>query len=381
VLSVCFIARNEEKALPRALASVKGVADEIIVTDTGSTDRTAEVAKEMGATVVHFPWCDDFSAARNFSISHARGDWILWLDSDEELLPDSVEELRACMARQNALAFYVLRQDLKSADRLDYYTVMWQLRLFRRHDDLRFLGRCHPDFQPDIDELAAKTGLRVEHSGITLRHYGYVAELTQAKLQRAARLLQLELKDRPGQLYYLIEYGRTLLMLDDPRGKAVLREASAALLSHAKNPEPPTPIVSLLLEQLLQWSPAELPPGYSPALVESMVTRWFPTNAPLLWLLAQKAAMSGQFADAERLLRRLVAMGKDHSYEQWVSFDPRLVGEDAKFNLGACLVRQGKAQEALTVFKELLASPKHGAQARAGMEAIEQFLRQTGTQR
>ena len=64
MLSVCFIARNEEKNLPRALASVRNVADEIIVADTGSTDRTVEIAKESGAVVCHFPWCDDFSAAR-----------------------------------------------------------------------------------------------------------------------------------------------------------------------------------------------------------------------------------------------------------------------------------------------------------------------------
>src|SRR5882724_11685213 len=92
MLSVCFIARNEEKNLPRALASVRGIADEVIVADTGSTDRTVEIAKESGAIVCHFPWCDDFSAARNFAISHARGDWILWMDADEELLPESVNE-------------------------------------------------------------------------------------------------------------------------------------------------------------------------------------------------------------------------------------------------------------------------------------------------
>ncbi len=216
MLSVCLITRNEEKNLPRALASVRGIADEVIVVDTGSTDRTVEIAKELGAVVCHFPWCDDFSAARNFAISHARGDWIFLLDSDEELLAESVGEIRASMAREDALAFFVRRQDLKVADRPDFYSMMWQLRLFRRRDDLRFQGRCHPDFHPRIGEIEARTGLRVYESTITMRHYGYIGEMVPAKLRRGARLLELELRDRPGQLYYLIEYGRTLAMLEDP---------------------------------------------------------------------------------------------------------------------------------------------------------------------
>jgi glycosyltransferase involved in cell wall biosynthesis len=199
VLSVCFIARNEEKNLPRALASVRDVADEIIVADTGSTDHTVKISQESGAIVCHFPWRDDFSAARNFAISHARGDWILWMDADEELLPESAAELRASLERPDALAYFIRRQDLTEADRLDYYTMMWQLRLFRRRDDLRFQGRCHPDFRPEIGEIEAKTGLQAHLSSITIRHYGYMGALKPAKLRRAARLLEMELLERPGQ--------------------------------------------------------------------------------------------------------------------------------------------------------------------------------------
>jgi tetratricopeptide (TPR) repeat protein len=189
--------------------------------------------------------------------------------------------------------------------------------------------------------------------------------------------MELELKERPGQLYYRIEYGRTLLMLEDPRGAEVLGEAAARLLPHANEPAAPMPIVSLLLEQLLQFAPEQLPPGFSPQLVESLVWRWFPANAPLLWILARRSAMAGDFAAAEQLLRRLIDLGMDHSYEQWVSFDPVLIGDGAKSNLGACLLRQGKLDEAMSVFRGLLTSPTHGAQAQSNLEAIEQFLRQS----
>lgn len=378
MLSVCIIARNEQSSLPRAIASVRSVADEIVVADTGSTDRTVEVAKELGAIVRHFPWCDDFSAARNFAIRQARGDWIFWLDSDEELLTESADELRASIVREDALAFFIRRQDLKRADRLDYYTMMWQLRLFRRREDLIYRGRCHPEFHPTIYEIEAKTGLNVYPSTITMRHYGYIGELVPVKLRRGARLLELELRDRPGQLYYLIEYGRTLLMLQDNRGHEVLGQAAALLLPHVGQERAPMPLVSLLLEYLLQRTAEQLPEGFKPQLVESLVWRWFPDNAPLLWLMARKAATAGRFDDAERLLRRLVQMGRDHSYDPWISFDPRLVGEDAKANLGACLVRQGKLNEAASLFRELQTSPTHASQARSSLDAIEDYLRQAG---
>ena len=84
-LSVCMIVKNEERFLGQCLASVKDIADELIVIDTGSTDRTVEIAREHGAQVGYFEWCNDFAAARNASIAPATGDWILFLDADEEL--------------------------------------------------------------------------------------------------------------------------------------------------------------------------------------------------------------------------------------------------------------------------------------------------------
>ena len=81
-VSLCMIVRNEEKVLARCLDSVRGIADEICITDTGSTDKTREIARKYG-TVQAFPWCDDFSAARNFSFAQARMDYTLWLDADD----------------------------------------------------------------------------------------------------------------------------------------------------------------------------------------------------------------------------------------------------------------------------------------------------------
>ncbi len=201
-----------------------------------------------------------FPPRGNFAVSHAKGDWIFWLDADEELLPESVDELRSSMARRDGLAFFVRRQDAKRVDDLEYFTMMWQLRLFRRRGDLVFRRRCHPDYCPPIGNWRKKTGQRVFESTIAMRHYGYVAELAPAKLRRGAQLLELELcATGPEQIYYLIELGRTLLMLEDQRGHEILAQAAVELLRHAGEPEAPLPIVALLLEHLLQLPTARLP--------------------------------------------------------------------------------------------------------------------------
>ena len=89
-LSVCIIVKNEAALLGRCLNSIKSAADEIVVVDTGSTDNTVEIAESMGAKVVCTQWRDDFAWARNISIEHATGSWILWLDADDVVPPESL---------------------------------------------------------------------------------------------------------------------------------------------------------------------------------------------------------------------------------------------------------------------------------------------------
>src|SRR5947207_13563385 len=97
-LSVCFLTRNEEANIARALRSVAGVADEVIVADTASQDRTAEIAAGLGAKVIQHQWDEDFAAGRNFPGAQATGDWLPWHNADQEVSPSCHATLRACLA-------------------------------------------------------------------------------------------------------------------------------------------------------------------------------------------------------------------------------------------------------------------------------------------
>jgi GT2 family glycosyltransferase len=96
-VSLTMIVKDEENNLPHCLESVRGVFDEIVVVDTGSTDRTIEIARSFGAEVFEFAWIDDFAAARNEALAHATGDYAFWLDADDVVDPPEREKLIALL--------------------------------------------------------------------------------------------------------------------------------------------------------------------------------------------------------------------------------------------------------------------------------------------
>lgn len=365
-LSVCLITKNEAARLADAINSVRGIADEVIVTDTGSTDGTVELAKSLGAKVFHHTWTDDFAAARNACQVHASGEWILWLDADERLKAGSDDEVRRCMAHPRAIAWQIIREDFFAHDRLDWFSEMHQLRLVRRDIPAKFVGVIHEHLTPDPGEIAARTGKAVLISNIRFQHWGYVAERLPEKTARAAALCERELQERPGQLYYLTELARALFTLGSPRAPAVLAEGVAVMMKHRDDPRPPTLIASSLIEQLFAFPNQRLVPVEE---LIGLVQRWFPRNAPLVWAVARTRSVRGEWAEAEAMLRHLLRMLETGTHDRYMSFDPRIT-EDARFNLGVVLVRQAKLDEAEAVFVALSASPRRGGDARLNLAAI-----------
>jgi len=188
-LSLCMMVRNEEACLPACLSSVKDVVDEMIVVDTGSTDRTADVAKAYGARVYHHPWEQDFSRHRNQSLSYATGDWILILDADEELRSGDGARLHEILLAEgfDSVMFIVVNffNNRTSQSRFN------QVRLFRRKPEIRYSGIVHNQLLGCSSTIS---------SAVRIHHYGYDLDpkRMEAKFQRTSSLLKKRIQEEPG---------------------------------------------------------------------------------------------------------------------------------------------------------------------------------------
>lgn len=211
LLSACLIVRNNERTIRACLESLRACADEIVVVDTGSTDATPEICAALGARLFHFPWCDDFSAARNESLRHARGEWIFCLDSDDTVDPVNCGKVRQLALRTtdpSLLAFVVqVHCPAAGVDGEFDRTEVDHVKLFRNRPDLRFEGRIHEQVIPAI----RRTGGDIAWSDCFVVHSGYdhSPEGQARKRDRDLRLLHLELEERPEHPFTLFNLGMT----------------------------------------------------------------------------------------------------------------------------------------------------------------------------
>lgn len=148
-ISLCMIVKNEEEVLARCLDSVKDVADEIVIVDTGSSDSTKGIAARYTDKVFDYPWNDDFAAARNESFGHATGDFILWLDADDVLRDDDLEKWRMLKATLDRTVDVVMAPYHVSFDRNDEPTfTYYRERVVRNGCGFSWEGRVHEAITP-----------------------------------------------------------------------------------------------------------------------------------------------------------------------------------------------------------------------------------------
>lgn len=210
-LSACLITKNEEANLERCLSSLQGLADEIVVVDTGSTDRTIEIAERFGATIGRFEWIDDFSAARNESLRLATGHWALWIDADEEVDPASIAMLREGLMRPQFGGYFIqIDNRLGDGTTADRY-VHTPVRLFRRLPGIQFTLRIHEQVLPSIERLGLPTATI---GGAKLNHYGYThqAMAERNKLDRTIGMLRREIDEQPDEPFHRFNLANALVV-------------------------------------------------------------------------------------------------------------------------------------------------------------------------
>ena len=187
-LSLCMIVKDEEHHLPRCLTSVQNIVDEIIVVDTGSTDKTTEIAKQFGAKIYQHPWENNFAKHRNQSIQYASGNWVLILDADEEIIPPTGNILKTAIIDEtiDSIAVQVINAFNQGIGRAIFNSV----RLFRTDAGIKYEGIVH-----NKEVGCTKT----KFFPVQILHHGYDfdEQKTKEKFERTATLLKRQIDDNP----------------------------------------------------------------------------------------------------------------------------------------------------------------------------------------
>ncbi|MEX0717774.1 MAG: glycosyltransferase [Planctomycetaceae bacterium] len=362
-LSLCMIVRDNEGTIRPCLESIRPWVDEMVVVDTGSSDRTPEICRELGARVFEFPWCDDFAAARNASLAPARGEWIFWMDSDDTMTPECGRRLRelALGTHSSQVLGYVMQVHCPGAD-ADDLTVVDHVKLFRNRPDLRFEGRIHEQILPAIrrtDGEVAWSSVHVVHSGSD-----HSPEGRRRKLERDFRLLELELAEKPEHTFVLFNLGMTCADAERPEeAVAYLQRSLSAAQPGESHVRKAYALLIGCLAQLGRHSESEKACAGALAI--------FPDDKELLFRRAILHHHFGRLGESERDYRRVL---HDPEPRHFTSVDSGIAGFKARHNLALVLEDLGRFEDAEREWRAIVDERPGYRPARRGLGEI--LLRQ-----
>lgn len=217
-ITQCIIAKNEEDNIGYCLSHLKSVVDEQIVVDTGSTDRTVEIAKELGAKAFHFDWIDDFSAARNFALEKAKGDWIIFIDCDEYFSDESISMIRENIKRIHGNRnINGIKNELINIDKdknVLSTTKNISPRIFRNRKSIRYTKKIH-EYLIDTKNIKNEyTVACIDGNDIKIMHTGYDQNIAQKKnkKERNVNMLKKELDENPTDSHLNLYVSNSLYM-------------------------------------------------------------------------------------------------------------------------------------------------------------------------
>ncbi len=365
-VSLCMIARNEALSLPRCLTSVAGLVDEMIVVDTGSVDDTRAVAERLGAAVHDFTWVDDFAAARNESLRHATGEWILWLDGDEYLDADNRAQLRALLdALKDEDAAYLMHQRSSVVSSDEQCVVFPQCRLFRNHPAIRWHYRVHEQIQPAVE----RSGGTVHRTGIHIEHAGYEdAALYRRKLERNLRLLLLEDRERPDDPFTLMNLGWAYKDLGQTAAAVAYCQRSLARSKPGRSVAPKVHTVLVRGHRALGRREQALEACRAGRAI-------YPDDVELSFLEAVLLSEAGDLPAAEALLLRLLDDRPGDHYA--IAAQPGMRGYMARHNLARIYRAQRRDAEAEIQWLSALAQRPDNVQS--GFELGRMYVEQGRT--
>jgi tetratricopeptide (TPR) repeat protein len=338
VLSACLIVKNEERFLDGCLRSISTLVDEIVVVDTGSTDRSPSIARRHGARVDHVPWRDDFAAARNHALDLAQGEWVLYIDADERVRRFSRRRLRTLLTDDAAVAHYVFLHPRPG------FTPYWELRLFRRDPLIRFEGIIHETIWPGIAAYQARKGGRVGRSEVILDHEGYEGD-QHAKHLRNLPLLKKALRRDPSRVFSWCHLAQVHAALGRVR---LAEKAWCAGLDQVRKKRQLQADDSLPYLGLIQWR-ASRGRNVDELIEEGLA--YFPQNLQLRWFRGQALMAAGRLEEAICLFETIVASGETGRWDHAIGYDARLFTVLSLAPLATCQFQLGRYAESRRHFE------------------------------
>jgi glycosyltransferase involved in cell wall biosynthesis len=343
-VSLTMIVRNEERNLPACLGSAADLFDEVVIVDTGSTDRTAEIARSYGARVFDFVWVDDFAAARNAALARATGDYAFWLDADDVLDPPQRDTLRTLLAglRPGDEAAYVVRCACDpDRDGGGGQTVVDHVRLFPLREDIRWGYAVHEQILPSL----RRAGVEVRWTDLVVRHTGYSDPQVRArKLERDTRILEAELAERPDDPFVLFNLGSIAIERQDWR-------AALAYLRRSLAGSAPSDSITRKLYALIARCHQSLGDPEAALSACSAGLAADPDDAELLFRTAVLHRHGGDARRAEACWRKVLTLRRP---ERFSSVDVGIYGHLSRRNLAAIAEERGDYAEAARLWSEVL---------------------------
>jgi glycosyltransferase involved in cell wall biosynthesis len=343
-VSLTMIVKNEEANLPQCLGSVRGLFDEIVVVDTGSKDRTVEVARSFGARVFHFTWIDDFAAARNAALQHATGEYAFWLDADDLVEPPErakLENLLRSLSREQPRAFVVRCACDPGPGGSGGDTVVDHIRLFPISQGVRWTYKVHEQILPSL----RRAGVSPEWTDITVRHTGYADRALRAKkLDRDVRILMGELGERPSDPFILFNLG--MIAVERRQWKDALTYLTRSLAGSAPSDSITRKLYALIarVHEMLGDTEAALRVCEQGLAVD-------PDDAELWFRKGVAHRRRGERDQAEQNWRRILTLRRP---EKFASVDQGIYGHVTRRNLAALATERGDREEAKAQWRAIL---------------------------
>lgn len=323
LLTAALIVRNEEFFLEDCLKSICGLADEILVGDTGSTDGSIEIARSFGARVLPVEWREDFAQARNRVLDRARGRWILSIDADERLTPFDAAAVRGVLESTSQLGM-----DLRFLARPNL-TCVPRTRLFRNEADIRFEGIIHEDVEPALGRRCRDTGTGVGEVELRIEHWGF-EHGERGKHARNLPLLLRELEIRPEQILAWCHLAD--ILGDLGRGSEAL-QAHGRALELARRAEDRNPRHgALAFLSMIEW---KLENDEDPEDLVQEALPLFPRQKHLLWLHARRLMARSRVGEAIPFLEQVACFERSMTDDSY-GYDEKLYQRAAAEGLAAC---------------------------------------------